>query len=104
MKCFIVIAGVQKKNNGKPPAANSTSFILEQKGYVEWFENLTQCFETAGQKKIKVNDASPRPKNRKHIRYEYNNVTIVEIINTTIRIKVQRKSRNSNCKGNVNMI
>jgi hypothetical protein len=57
MKCFIVIAGVQK-NNGTPPAANSTSFIFEQKGYVEWFENLIQCFETAGQKKIKVNDAS----------------------------------------------
>jgi hypothetical protein len=93
MKCFIVIEGVQK-NNGKPPAANSTSFILEQKGYAEWFENLIQCFETAGQKKIEINDASLRPKNRKHLRYEYNNVTIVGIINKTIRIKAQRKSRN----------
>jgi hypothetical protein len=38
---------------------------------------------------------------RKHLRYEYNNVTIVGIINLTIRIKAQRKSRNVNCKGNV---
>jgi hypothetical protein len=91
------------RNNGKPPAAaNSTSLIFEQKGYVEWFENLIQCFETAAQKKIKVNDTSLRPKNnnRKHLRYEYN-VTIVGIINKTIGIKTQRKSRNVNCKGNV---
>jgi hypothetical protein len=98
-----------KKNNDKPPAANSTSLFPEQKGYVEWLENPIQCFESSGQRRRKVKDARLRPEdnnnnnnnnNRKHLRYEYNDVTIVGIINKTMRTKVRRKKRNVCCKGN----
>jgi hypothetical protein len=44
----------------QPPAANFMSLNLEQKGPVEWLENLIQRSETAAQKK---DDASLQAKN-----------------------------------------
>jgi hypothetical protein len=49
-KMLLLFSESIKSTTNQPPAANFMSLVLEQKGPVEWFENLIQRSETAVQK------------------------------------------------------